>query len=638
MSFLARILHRRRESGTVKGSASFWLLVLLYTIQGVPLGIVLQSIPFLLLESFKATDPKAGAATDFAALSIYAAASYPYSLKLFWSPIVDSVFSKAVGRRKSWILPAQACVAIFLFVLSRYIARWMGSVASFQADAAPPGGVAIVPLTLVAVVIVTAAATQDVAVDGWALSLLSTRQPTPDAPPTPRAEVDPHTIGDCDLAPASPALSAGCTTKRRSAGLPASTSPSEAPPPAPASRPEAPPEHLCTEKPEVAENPTLAYAALAQTIGLQTGSFAGYTIFFALRSASFSDTYVRPLLQWLPGGSSSPVSPVTQGITDLEGYLGFWAVACLIMTLVVAIWPEGGRDADDLPQGGVLFTYRQIWNITKSPNMRHLLLFLLLARFAHAPEGTMSARLVSRGDIATTRFATAAVVHFPAQLLASWWAARWCSQSASGPDSASNAKRNPLDLYMRAYSAKLVLIPIGLYLIYSPAIGAYSMGPPSQSGAFLLNALLHLHSLLGSVATSVQFSAQAIYFGRIADPAIGGTFLTLLNTFSNLGGTIPNTLFTSLVALLQRLTGTRQYAAAAAAMATWLPLASSTANGSPVFQTGTWSWGRILQFRQMFGLQPDAFLAAALGVWLLGVFAIRPWAKRVAIHLAKAKA
>ena len=31
-------------------------------------------------------------------------ASYPYSFKLLWSPVVDSVYSLAFGRRKSWVV------------------------------------------------------------------------------------------------------------------------------------------------------------------------------------------------------------------------------------------------------------------------------------------------------------------------------------------------------------------------------------------------------------------------------------------------------------------------------------------------------------------------------------------------------
>lgn len=41
---------------------------------------------------------------SYTAIGIFSLASYPYSFKLLWSPIVDSVYSLAFGRRKSWVV------------------------------------------------------------------------------------------------------------------------------------------------------------------------------------------------------------------------------------------------------------------------------------------------------------------------------------------------------------------------------------------------------------------------------------------------------------------------------------------------------------------------------------------------------
>ena len=49
------------------------------------------SVPFLLREHL-----------TYAQLSYISLSSYPYSLKILWSPIVDSLFDAKVGRRKSW--------------------------------------------------------------------------------------------------------------------------------------------------------------------------------------------------------------------------------------------------------------------------------------------------------------------------------------------------------------------------------------------------------------------------------------------------------------------------------------------------------------------------------------------------------
>merc|ERR1740123_176010 len=45
----------------------------------------------------------------------------------------------------------------------------------------------------------------------------------------------------------------------------------------------------------------------------------------------------------------------------------------------------------------------------------------------------------------------------------------------------------------------------------------------------------------GAVASEVIFVAQMAFFARISDPALGGTYMTLLNTLGNLGGKWPPT-------------------------------------------------------------------------------------------------
>merc|ERR1740121_2797555 len=45
---------------------------------------------------------------------------------------------------------------------------------------------------------------------------------------------------------------------------------------------------------------------------------------------------------------------------------------------------------------------------------------------------------------------------------------------------------------------------------------------------------------LQSIMNSLQFNAQMTFFAQRVDPAIGGSYMTLLNTFANLGGTWPS--------------------------------------------------------------------------------------------------
>ena len=95
-------------------------------------------------------------------MATFSLASYPYSLKLLWSPIVDSYYKPAWGRRKSWIVPVQCVVAILLY--------WLSQNVTVLIEHENPD---VHLLAFLFFTLIFFAATQDIAVDGWALTLLS---------------------------------------------------------------------------------------------------------------------------------------------------------------------------------------------------------------------------------------------------------------------------------------------------------------------------------------------------------------------------------------------------------------------------------------------------------------------------------
>ena len=138
-----------------KDQRNFLLLVLLYFLQGIPMGLATGSVPFLLKS-----------VVSYSAIGVFSLAAYPYSLKLFWSPIVDAVWTPRLGRRKSWILPIQT--------ISGFSMIWLGSsVNEMMKVAGEKDGAGMWSFTWWWFALVFLCATQDIAVDGWALTLLS---------------------------------------------------------------------------------------------------------------------------------------------------------------------------------------------------------------------------------------------------------------------------------------------------------------------------------------------------------------------------------------------------------------------------------------------------------------------------------
>lgn len=86
---------------------------------------------------------------------------WPFSVKLLWAPIVDAVYNKRIGRRKTWLLPVQYSLGLMMLWLANNVDRLI------------EGELRI--LTLCFFILNFLAATQDIAVDGWCLTMLSNK-------------------------------------------------------------------------------------------------------------------------------------------------------------------------------------------------------------------------------------------------------------------------------------------------------------------------------------------------------------------------------------------------------------------------------------------------------------------------------
>lgn len=157
----------RTNQSSLSGEwSNIWLLLALYTLQGIPIGLAV-SVPMYM-------QSRGASFRDFGTFSL---ASYPYSLKLLWAPLVDALYTDRfrLGQRKSWILPTQLLAGVIMLILGARIDNMFGGVPP-EADTggAPAVGATIdvAGLTASFFVLYFLVATQDIAVDGWALTML----------------------------------------------------------------------------------------------------------------------------------------------------------------------------------------------------------------------------------------------------------------------------------------------------------------------------------------------------------------------------------------------------------------------------------------------------------------------------------
>ncbi|KAI0259005.1 acetyl-coenzyme A transporter 1-domain-containing protein [Gloeopeniophorella convolvens] len=373
------------------------LLVVLYLIQGVPLGLAMDSLPFLLRERL-----------SYSQIAVFTLSGYPYSLKLLWSPIVDAWFFPSIGRRRSWIIPMQTVLGCIMIWMSYNVQELLDNAADH-----------LYMLTVVFTMLVVIAATQDIAVDGWSLTLLSR------------------------------------------------------------------------------EN--LSYASTCQTIGLNTGWLMSFTVFLALNSEAFSAKWGTPLL-------------------TLGAYLRFWGMICFGVTLWLVFFQKERKEALSEDDTNVTAVYRTIWSILKLKNIQSFLLIHLTSKIGFAAhDAATSLKMVEKG-LGKEEFAASVLFDFPIQIAAGYFIARW-SRGAQ-----------PLRPWMWAFWPRLLFAFLAALIVWNFPT------PPITTGFFVF---LVLFRSVGELTSTTQFVCIGAFHARISDPVIGGTYITLLNTVTNLGGTWP---------------------------------------------------------------------------------------------------
>ncbi|XP_026734317.1 acetyl-coenzyme A transporter 1 [Trichoplusia ni] len=394
------------------------VLLFLYTLQGIPLGLA-GAVPMLLQNR----------GITYTQQAEFSFVNWPFSVKLLWAPIVDALFWPEFGRRKTWLVPVQYLIGIVMIIMSNSMTDWLGS-----DDVAP----SMTILTISFLFLNFLAATQDIAVDGWALTML----------------------------------------KRCNVG----------------------------------------HASTCNTVGQTAGFFLGYVMFLALESPYFCNKYLRSV-------------PEDTGLVTLASFLLFWGWVFIITTTIIAVFKHEANDSVNTKENNVkgfsdvVNAYKQLYTIIKLPAVRTLALVLFTAKLGFCASDAVSGLKLVEAGVPREDLALLAVPLVPVQIIMPVILAK----HTTGPA--------PLSLWLRAFPLRLLVGPLVAALVaVTPSL--LGNAGPTYSYLFLLLCLYVFHQ----TCLYCMFVAVMAFFAKVSDPAVGGTYMTFLNTMSNLGTNWPNTL------------------------------------------------------------------------------------------------
>ncbi|KAK3087764.1 hypothetical protein FSP39_010328 [Pinctada imbricata] len=390
------------------------VLMFLYVLQGIPLGIG-GSIPMLLQSRNVSYKDQA----------VFSFVFWPFSIKLLWAPLVDSLYLSRFGRRKTWLVPIQYLIGLFMMVLSWNVDTLLGKEGGGS-------GVSIMQLTVIFFMLNFLAATQDIAVDGWALTMLS----------------------------------------RRNVG----------------------------------------WASTCNSVGQTAGYFLGNVLFLALESPSFCNNYLRS-------------EPRDVGVVTLAGFLYFWGIIFFTSTTLVWLLKSEGEDPDADKDQGIIETYKQLIQVIRLPAVISYSIILLTSKVGFAAADSMTGLKLIESGVKKETLALFAIPMIPIQIILPLV----ISKFTSGP--------RPMNIFLKAMPYRLLM---GLVYAAVVWLSHQVQTTPGEFPVYFYALILFVYAL-HQVTLYSMFVAQMAFNAKISDPAIGGTYMTLLNTLANLGGNWPST-------------------------------------------------------------------------------------------------
>ena len=231
------------------------------------------------------------------------------------------------------------------------------------------------------------------------------------------------------------------------------------------------------------------------------------------------------------------------GLASLGGFMAFWGWLFLASTLwVLAVRNDEYEALPGSASSQLVSAYKEMLLVIQLPAVKSLALVLLTCKAPLAAFDMLVPLELQASGVPKEMLAMLTTLLLPVSMAAQAYVSR--EFSASG-------RSKPMEMFMRAYAGRLIFGSVVVLLVF--LLGVKS-GDGGEIPAWLY-VIGTLTSCAAASASAAMFVSQMAFYNRISDPKIGGTYMTMLNTLSNLGGQWPGTLVLATKGAIERLPG-----------------------------------------------------------------------------------
>lgn len=185
-----------------------------------------------------------------------------------------------------------------------------------------------------------------------------------------------------------------------------------------------------------------------------------------------------------------------------------------------------GHYSEDEPDHGILGTYFMLYKILRLPTIQLFVLVLFTCKIGFAAADSVTGLKLLESGVKKEHLAMLAVPLVPLQIILPMVLSKY----TAGP--------RPLNIFLKAFPVRLVIglsFTLVLYWtrwIKNPEDGTFPW--------FYYAGIVSVYAVHQITVFSVFVSLMGFH-AKVSDPSIGGTYMTLLNTLTNLGGNWPAT-------------------------------------------------------------------------------------------------
>lgn len=202
----------------------------------------------------------------------------------------------------------------------------------------------------------------------------------------------------------------------------------------------------------------------------------------------------------------------------------FWGTCFLITTTLVAFFKSeqnksNEEEHDSEKELGIVDTYKLLLRIIKLRPVQILMILLLTVTLIFAPSDALTNLKMIEAGISKETIALLGIPMIPLQVILQIIVSKY----TAGP--------KPISIYVKALIFRVLFDMTSAGIV---AIVPYFTDSNGQI-SFYLYAIFITNSIIHAGLVDCMFIARVSFFAKVSDPLIGGTYMTMLTTVSNLG-------------------------------------------------------------------------------------------------------